>query len=187
MSKQITRSKKNRDNFDLDKLKAASKQPPASPSWNYVIGAVLLNTMRSESNRNFKAGSFYERKTDYFWSDSSLFEATNDWHCNFIRRLKKRQAWRGRRRSLHCKTYARYFIRCKYRLPRRIVWKNGFFGNDYSINGNCYMAYEGNEDVFDLLIRRSKIFQISEEGLKIFHIDGQSCERSMGINWSDQS
>ena len=173
MAKQIARSKNNRDNLDLDKLKAAAKQPPASPEVEMsVIGAVLLNNDAApKAIEILKPEAFYEKKNRIiFEAISSLYEADEPIDTvTLYEELKKAG-------KLDEAGGAAYIAKLTQDISSaanidyhaRIVLEKWILRQLITASMEiAHMAYEGNEDVFDLLdAAEAKIFQISEEGIK---------------------
>jgi replicative DNA helicase len=173
MAKRSTSRKTERDDAILDKLRSASKQPPSAPEVEMsVLGAMLIeNDAVPKAIEVLKPESFYEKKNRViFEAMSSLYEADEPIDTvSIYEELKKSgkvdeaggAAYLGKL-TQEISSAANVDYHARIVLEKWILRQLITASMDIARN-----AYEGTEDVFDLLdAAESKIFQISEEGIK---------------------
>lgn len=173
MTKQSTRSKTRKVDIDLDKLKASAKQPPAAPEVEMsVIGAILLNNDAApKAIEVLKPEAFYDKKNKLiFEAISSLYEADEPIDTvSLYEELKKS----GKVDEVGGAAYIAKLTQdissaANVDYHARIVLEKWILRQLITASMDvAHMAFEGSEDVFDLLdAAEAKIFQISEEGIK---------------------
>lgn len=173
MAKRPATRKNDRDDAILEKLRNASKQPPAAPEVEMsVLGAMLIETEAvPKAIEVLKPESFYEKKNRIiFEAMSSLYEADEPIDTvSIYEELKKSgkvdeaggAAYLGKL-TQDVSSAANVDYHARIVLEKWILRQLITASMDIARN-----AYEGSEDVFDLLdAAESKIFQISEEGIK---------------------
>ncbi len=173
MAKKSSTRKTERDDAILDKLRTASKQPPSAPEVEMsVLGAMLIETEAvPKAIEVLKPESFYEKKNRViFEAMSSLYEADEPIDTvSIYEELKKSgkvdeaggAAYLGKL-TQDVSSAANVDYHARIVLEKWILRQLITASMDIARN-----AYEGSEDVFDLLdAAESKIFQISEEGIK---------------------
>ncbi|HOI28160.1 MAG TPA: replicative DNA helicase [Melioribacteraceae bacterium] len=173
MAKRSSTRKTERDDAILEKLRTASKQPPAAPEVEMsVLGAMLIETEAvPKAIEVLKPESFYEKKNRViFEAMSSLYEADEPIDTvSIYEELKKSgkvdeaggAAYLGKL-TQDVSSAANVDYHARIVLEKWILRQLITASMDIARN-----AYEGSEDVFDLLdAAESKIFQISEEGIK---------------------
>ncbi len=173
MAKRSTSRKTERDDAILDKLRSASKQPPSAPEVEMsVLGAMLIeNDAVPKAIEVLKPESFYEKKNRViFEAMSSLYEADEPIDTvSIYEELKKSgkvdeaggAAYLGKL-TQEISSAANVDYHARIVLEKWILRQLITASMDIARN-----AYEGTEDVFDLLdAAETKIFQISEEGIK---------------------
>lgn len=173
MAKRSYTRKTERDDAILEKLRTASKQPPAAPEVEMsVLGAMLIETEAvPKAIEVLKPESFYEKKNRViFEAMSSLYEADEPIDTvSIYEELKKSgkvdeaggAAYLGKL-TQDVSSAANVDYHARIVLEKWILRQLITASMDIARN-----AYEGSEDVFDLLdAAESKIFQISEEGIK---------------------
>ena len=174
MAKQSTsRSREKRPGFDIEKLKTASKQPPQAVEVEMsVLGAILIdNDAAPKAIEVLKPEAFYDKKNRIiFEAASSLYEADEPIDTvSLYEELKKSgkvddsggAAYLGKlTQDISSAANIDYHSRIVLEkwILRQLISESMEIANK---------AFEGNEDVFDLLdSAEAKIFQISEEGIK---------------------
>lgn len=173
MAKRSSSRKTERDDAILEKLRSASKQPPSAPEVEMsVLGAMLIeNDAVPKAIEVLKPESFYEKKNRViFEAMSSLYEADEPIDTvSIYEELKKSgkvdeaggAAYLGKL-TQEISSAANVDYHARIVLEKWILRQLITASMDIARN-----AYEGTEDVFDLLdAAESKIFQISEEGIK---------------------
>lgn len=173
MAKRSLSRKTERDDAILEKLRSASKQPPSAPEVEMsVLGAMLLeNDAVPKAIEVLKPESFYEKKNRIiFEAMSSLYEADEPIDTvSIYEELKKSSkvdeaggaAYLGKL-TQEISSAANIDYHARIVLEKWILRQLITASMDIARN-----AYEGTDDVFDLLdAAESKIFQISEEGIK---------------------
>ncbi|MFC2134658.1 replicative DNA helicase [Bacteroidota bacterium] len=161
------------ENYSIEKLKSASKQPPAAPEVEIsVLGAMLLELEAiPKALEILKPESFYDKKNRLiFEAMNRLYEASEPIDTvSLFEELKKEgkidQAGGAAYLSKLSQDissaanidYHARVVKEKWIL-RQLITTSMEVANS---------AYEGSEDVFDLLdAAEAKIFRISEEGIK---------------------
>ncbi len=168
-----TRSRSSRENIDLEKLKSGAKQPPSAVEVEAaVLGAMLIeNDAVPKAIEVLKADAFYDKKNRIiFEAMSSLYEAGEPIDTvSVYEELRKSgkadeaggAAYLGKL-TQDISSAANIDYHSRVVLEKWILRQ--LITSSFEIAHN---AYEGNEDVFDLLdAAETKIFQISEEGIK---------------------
>ncbi len=173
MAKKFIKNKDGRPRPDIEKLKSASMQPPAATEVEMnVLGAMLIdNDAVPKAVEILKPDSFFDKRNrTVFEAMSSLYEANEPIDTvSIYEELKKagKSDEAGGAAYLSKLTqditsaanidYHARVVKEKWILRQLIT----------SSMEIAHSAYQGNEDVFDLLdAAEAKIFQISEEGIK---------------------
>lgn len=173
MAKRTTKTRSSKEDVNLEKLKSLAKQPPAAVEVEAsVLGAMLIdNDAVPKAIEVLKHESFYEKKNRLiFDAMSSLYEADEPIDTvSVYEELKKSgkideaggAAYLGKL-SQDISSAANIDYHARIVLEKWILRQ--LISSSMEI---AHSAYEGNEDVFDLLdAAETKIFQISEEGIK---------------------
>jgi replicative DNA helicase len=173
MAKRSTHNKNNRDEAILEKLRTVSKQPPAAPEVEMsVLGAMLIEQDAvPKAIEILKPEAFYEKRNrTIFEAMTSLYEADEPIDTvSIYEELKKLgkvdesggAAYLGKL-TQDISSAANIDYHARIVLEKWILRQLITASMEIARN-----AYEGSEDVFDLLdSAESKIFQISEEGIK---------------------
>lgn len=173
MAKRTTPRKNDRDEAILEKLRTASKQPPAAPEVEMsVLGAMLIeHDAVPKAIEILKPEAFYEKRNRIiFEAMTSLYESDEPIDTvSIYEELKKSgkveesggAAYLGKL-TQDISSAANIDYHARIVLEKWILRQLITASMDIARN-----AYEGSEDVFDLLdSAESKIFQISEEGIK---------------------
>lgn len=173
MAKQSSNRRSGKENFDIEKLKATSKQPPSVPEVEMaVLGSMLIDgDAVPKAIEILKAESFFDNRNKIiFEAMSSLYEANEPIDTvSVYEELKKAgktddaggaaylsKLTQDISSAANIDYHARVVLE-KWIL-RKLIHSSMEIANS---------AYEGSEDVFDLLdAAESKIFQISEQGIK---------------------
>jgi len=173
MAKQSTRSKTRKVDIDLDRLKASAKQPPAAPEVEMsVIGAILLNNDAApKAIEVLKPEAFYDKKNKLiFEAITSLYEADEPIDTvSLYEELKKSgKVDEAGGAAYIAKLTQDISSAANIDYHARIVLEKWILRQLITASMDvAHMAFEGSEDVFDLLdAAEAKIFQISEEGIK---------------------
>lgn len=167
MAKRI----KNTD--DIEKLKSALKQPPnAVEVEKAVLGAMLLeNKAVPKAIEILKPEAFYDKKNKLiFEAIISLYEANEPIDTvSVYEELKKSGKSEDAGGAAYISKLAQDIASAaNIEYHSRIVLEKWILRQLISSSIEiANLAYEGNEDVFDILDEaEAKIFQISEEGIK---------------------
>jgi replicative DNA helicase len=173
MARRTTQRKNYREEAILEKLRTASKQPPAAPEVEMsVLGAMLIeHDAVPKAIEILKPEAFYEKRNRIiFEAMTSLYEADEPIDTvSIYEELKKSgkveesggAAYLGKL-TQDISSAANIDYHARIVLEKWILRQLITASMDIARN-----AYEGSEDVFDLLdSAESKIFQISEEGIK---------------------
>lgn len=173
MAKRIISRKNDREDAILEKLRTASKQPPAAVEVEMsVLGAMLIDhDAVPKAIEILKPESFYEKKNRViFEAMTSLYEADEPIDTvSIYEELKKSgkadeaggAAYLGKL-TQDISSAANIDYHARIVLEKWILRQLITASMDIAHN-----AYEASEDVFDLLdAAESKIFRISEEGIK---------------------
>ncbi|MEW6702506.1 MAG: replicative DNA helicase [Bacteroidota bacterium] len=173
MAKRTLVHKGRTKNVDIEKLKSASKQPPAVPEVEMaVLGAMLIDADAvPKAIEVLKPESFFDKKNRIiFEAISSLYESNEPIDTvSVYEELKK--AGKGdeaggaaylSKLTQDVSSAANIDYHARVVLEKWILRQ--LINSSFEIANS---AYEGNEDVFDLLdAAEAKIFQISEKGIK---------------------
>jgi replicative DNA helicase len=166
-------AKRNKENFDIEKLKSSSKQPPAVPEVEMaVLGAMLMDEEAiPKAVEILKPDAFFDKRNKVvFEAMSSLYEANEPIDTvSVYEELKKAGKTEDAggaaylsRLTQDISSAANIDYHARVVLEKWILRQ--LISASMEIAGS---AYAGNEDVFDLLdAAEAKIFQISEEGIK---------------------
>lgn len=173
MAKRIISRKNDREDAILEKLRTASKQPPSAVEVEMsVLGAMLIDhDAVPKAIEILKPESFYEKKNRIiFEAMTSLYEADEPIDTvSIYEELKKSgkadeaggAAYLGKL-TQDISSAANIDYHARIVLEKWILRQLITASMDIAHN-----AYEASEDVFDLLdAAESKIFRISEEGIK---------------------
>lgn len=173
MAKRIISRKNDREDAILEKLRTASKQPPSAVEVEMsVLGAMLIDhDAVPKAIEILKPESFYEKKNRViFEAMTSLYEADEPIDTvSIYEELKKSgkadeaggAAYLGKL-TQDISSAANIDYHARIVLEKWILRQLITASMDIAHN-----AYEASEDVFDLLdAAESKIFRISEEGIK---------------------
>jgi replicative DNA helicase len=166
-------AKRKSENFDIEKLRSASKQPPAVPEVEMaVLGAMLIDEEAiPKAVEILKPESFFDKRNRVvFESMASLYEANEPIDTvSVYEELKKS----GKAEEAGGAVYLSKLTQdissaANIDYHARVVLEKWILRQLISASMEiAHMAYEGNEDVFDLLdAAETKIFQISQEGIK---------------------
>jgi replicative DNA helicase len=166
-------AKRKKEPFDIEKLRTASKQPPAVPEVEMsVLGAMLIDEDAvPKAIEILKPESFFDKRNRIiFESMASLYEANEPIDTvSVYEELKKS----GKTEEVGGAAYISKLTQeissaANIDYHARLVLEKWILRQLISTSMEiAHMAYEGNEDVFDLLdAAEAKIFQISEEGVK---------------------
>jgi replicative DNA helicase len=171
MAKKIVRGKK--EDVTIEKLKNAAKQPPSAVEVEAsVLGAMLIeNEAVPKAIEVLKPDAFYDKKNRIiFDAMSSLYEADEPIDTvSVYEELKKSgkvdeaggAAYLGKL-TQDISSAANVDYHARIVLEKWILRQLITASLDIA-----HTAYEGSDDVFDLLdAAEAKIFQISEEGIK---------------------
>ncbi|MEW6193921.1 MAG: replicative DNA helicase [Bacteroidota bacterium] len=171
--KTNTRSKNNRENVDIEKLKSGAKQPPSAVEVEAsVLGAMLIeNDAVPKAIEVLKPDAFYEKKNRViFESMMSLYEADEpiDTVSVYEELRKSGKADEAGGAAYISKLTQDISSAANIDYHARVVLEKWILRQLISASFDiAHNAYEGSEDVFDLLDNaETKIFQISEEGIK---------------------
>ena len=173
MAKKTNELSNRRQNIDIEKLKSSSKQPPSAVEVEMsVLGAMLIDEIAiPKAIEVLKPEAFFDKRNRIvFEAMSSLYEANEPIDTvSIYEELKKSgkvdeaggaayisKLTQDISSAANVEYHARVVLE-KWIL-RQLIHSSMEIANS---------AYEGNEDVFDLLdAAEAKIFQISEEGIK---------------------
>lgn len=173
MAKRVTNQKNNKEDAILEKLRTASKQPPnAVEVERSVLGAMLIDQDAvPKAIEILKPDAFYDKKNrTIFEAMTSLYEADEPIDTvSIYEELKKS----GKVDEVGGAAYISKLSQdissaANIDYHSRIVLEKWILRQLITASMDiAHTAYEGNEDVFDLLdAAESKIFRISEEGIK---------------------
>ena len=173
MSKKISARGNGREDYDLEKLKSSSKQPPSAPEVEMsVLGAMLIEEEAvPKAIEILKPGSFFDKRNrTVFEAMSSLYESNEPIDTVTIYEELKKS---GKVEDAGGASYLSLLTQdvssaANIDYHARVVMEKWILRQLISASMSiANSAYEGNEDVFDLLdAAEAKIFQISETGLK---------------------
>jgi replicative DNA helicase len=173
MAKKTSELSNRRQNIDIEKLKSSSKQPPSAVEVEMsVLGAMLIDEIAvPKAIEVLKAEAFFDKRNRVvFEAMCSLYEANEPIDTvSIYEELKKSgkvdeaggaayisKLTQDVSSAANVDYHARVVLE-KWIL-RQLIHSSMEIANS---------AYEGEQDVFDLLdAAESKIFQISEEGIK---------------------
>jgi replicative DNA helicase len=160
-------------NFDIEKLRTASKQPPASVEVEMeVLGAMLLEKESvPKALEILRSECFFDSKHKLiFEAMSSLFEANEPIDTVSVHEeLRKSEKLEGAGGAVYLSKLSQNITSAaNIDYHSRLVLEKWILRQLISTSMEiAKSAYEGNEDVFDLLDEaESKVFRITEEGLK---------------------
>ncbi len=165
--------RRSRQNLDIEKLKASAKQPPSAVEVEMsVLGAMLMDEEAvPKAIEILKPESFFDKKNRIiFEAISSLYESNEPIDTvSIYEELKKAGktdeaggAAYISKLTQDVSSAANIDYHARVVLEKWILRQ--LISSSFEIANS---AYEGNEDVFDLLdVAESKIFQISEKGIK---------------------
>lgn len=166
-------AKRKSTSFDIEKLKASSKQPPAVPEVEMsVLGAMLIDEDAvPKAIEILKPESFFDKRNRIvFESMASLYEANEpiDTVSVYEELKKSGKAEEAGGAAYLSKLTQDISSAANIDYHARVVLEKWILRQLITASMEiAHMAYEGNEDVFDLLdAAEAKIFQISEEGIK---------------------
>jgi replicative DNA helicase len=173
MAKKTFTRKSGKPERDLEQLKTASKQPPAVPEVEMnVLGAMLIdNDAIPKAVEILKPDSFFDKRNRIvFEAMSSLYEANEpiDTVSVYEELKKSAKAEEAGGAAYLSKLTQDISSAANIDYHARVVKEKWILRQLISSSMEiAHSAYEGNEDVFDLLdAAEAKIFQISEEGIK---------------------
>lgn len=166
-------AKRIKEKIDIEKLKAAAKQPPAAVEVEMsVLGAMLIeNNAVPKAIEILKPEAFYDKKNRIiFEAMISLYESDEpiDTVSVYEELKKSGKAEEAGGAAYIGKLSQDISSAANIEYHARIVLEKWILRQLISSSMEiAHMAFEGNEDVFDLLdSAEAKIFQISEEGIK---------------------
>jgi replicative DNA helicase len=173
MAKRIYKDKNGKSRPDIEKLRSASMQPPSAVEVEMnVLGAMLIdNEAVPKAMEILKADSFYDKRNrTVFEAVTSLYEANEPVDTvSIYEELKKA----GKTEEAGGAAYLSKLTQdiasaANIDYHARVVKEKWILRQLISSTMEiAHSAYEGSEDVFDLLdAAEAKIFQISEEGIK---------------------
>jgi len=173
MAKRTTNRQSGKRNIDIEKLKATSNQPPSATEVEMaVLGAMLIDEDAvPKAIEILKPESFFDKRNRIvFESMASLYEANEPIDTvSIYEELKKS----GKTDEAGGAAYISKLSQdissaANIDYHARVVMEKWILRQLISSSMEiASSAYEGNEDVFDLLdAAESKIFQISEKGIK---------------------
>ena len=173
MAKRTTNRKSGKRSIDIEKLIASANQPPSATEVEMaVLGAMLIDEDAvSKAIEILKPESFFDKRNRViFESMSSLYEANEPIvTVSIYEELKKS----GKTDEAGGAAYISKLTQnisstANVDYHARVVMEKWILRQLISSSMEiASSAYEGNEDVFDLLdAAESKIFQISEKGIK---------------------
>ena len=173
MAKKFVSRSGGKKDGDIEKLKAASKIPPSVPEVEMaVLGAMLIdNDAVPKAIEILKAESFFDKRNRViFESMSSLYESNEPIDTVSVYEELKKE---GKSDDAGGAAYLSKLTQdissaANIDYHARVVLEKWILRQLISASFEiANSAYEGNEDVFDLLdAAESKIFQISEKGIK---------------------
>lgn len=169
MAKRTTR----KENYDIDKLRSSTKLPPSAVEVEMsVLGAMLIeNEAVPKAVEILKPEAFYDKKNrTIFEAMASLYEADEPIDTvSIYEELKKSGKIDEAGGAVYiAKLTQDISSAANVDYHARIVLEKWILRQlIHSSMEIANTAYEGSEDVFDLLdSAEAKIFQISEEGIK---------------------
>ncbi len=173
MAKRVTNRQSGKRNIDIEKLKSSSNQPPSATEVEMaVLGAMLIDEDAvPKAIEILKPESFFDKRNRVvFESMASLYEANEPIDTvsvyEELKKSSKTEEAGGAayisKLSQDISSAANIDYHARVVMEKWILRQ--LISSSMEIAGS---AYEGNEDVFDLLdAAESKIFQISEKGIK---------------------
>lgn len=173
MAKKIVSRPGRKKDGDIEKLRAASKIPPSVPEVEMaVLGAMLIdNDAVPKAIEILKPESFFDKRNRIiFESMSSLYESNEPIDTVSVYEEMKKE---GKGEEAGGAAYLSKLTQdissaANIDYHARVVLEKWILRQLISASFEiANSAYEGNEDVFDLLdAAEAKIFQISEKGIK---------------------
>lgn len=173
MAKKIDSKKSTKPNYDVEKLKSSTKQPPNAVEVEIaVLGAMMIDDEAvPKAVELLKPDSFYDPKHSIIFSAiSSLYESGEPIDTVSVYEELKKEG------KVDLAGGAAYISKLTQDISSaanidyhsRVVLEKWILRKLISSSMEiASMAYEGQTDVFDLLdAAEAKIFQISEEGIK---------------------
>jgi replicative DNA helicase len=173
MSKKNFARGSSKEDFDLEKLKSTSKLPPAAPEVEMsVLGAMLIEEESvPKAIEILKPGSFFDKRNrTVFEAMSSLYESNEPIDTvSVYEELKKSGKVDDAGGAAYLSSLTQdVSSAANIDYHARVVLEKWILRQLISASMSiANSAYDGNEDVFDLLdAAEAKIFQISEAGIK---------------------
>lgn len=173
MAKKIESKRNTKPNYDVEKLKTSTKQPPNAVEVEMaVLGAMMIDEEAvPKAVEILKPDSFYDPKhTIIFSAISSLYESGEPIDTVSVYEELKKEG------KVDLAGGAAYISKLTQDIASaanidyhsRVVMEKWILRKLISSSMEiASLAYEGQTDVFDLLdAAEAKIFQISEEGIK---------------------
>ncbi|MEW5844422.1 MAG: replicative DNA helicase [Bacteroidota bacterium] len=173
MAKRTLNRTGGKENFDIEKLKSSAKQPPSAVEVEMsVLGAMLIDESAvPKAVEVLKPDSFFDKKNrTVFEAMFSLYEANEPIDTvSVYEELKKSGKVDAAGGAVYLSKLTQdVSSAANIDYHARVVLEKWILRQLISASMTiANSAYDGNEDVFDLLdAAESKIFQISEEGIK---------------------
>ena len=173
MARRITSRTSGKENLDIENLRSGTKQPPAATEVEMsVLGAMLIDENAvPKAVEILKPDSFFDKKNkNVFEAMSSLYEANEPIDTvSVYEELKKSGKVDDAGGAVYLSKLTQdVSSAANIDYHARVVLEKWILRQLISTSITiANSAYEGKEDVFDLLdAAESKIFQISEEGIK---------------------
>lgn len=173
MAKKSDSKKSARPNYDLEKLKSSTKQPPSAVEVEMaVLGAMMIDEEAvPKAIEILKTDSFFDkRNATIFSAISSLYEGGEPIDTVSVYEEIKKE---GKLDDVGGAAYISKLTQdvssaANIDYHARVVMEKWILRRLISSSMDiATLAYEGRDDVFDLLdAAETKIFQISEEGIK---------------------